>query len=306
MNAKGITLIEMMVAIAIAAVVTTGAFMFFNNTYSFTVVHGQTAEMQREGRIAMDIIGREIRATGFGIREPLTGTIQGATEVIQPGNNADPDPVGVANKLDRITLLGGYQRVGTLTAAATAGATAFAVALLPGVAAATLDNKTITVGGFYLGTVTARTGATNPVITVSPALNRDFSTRNSVFIIQTIRYRVGIPAGETEPVLFREIDLDNNGTFDQTAVIASGIEDLQFAYLLSNGNEPDSPAAVTPPAVPLIRAVRVSILSRRLHPSATALISTRPAVEDHAAAGAADRYHRRLLTKVVQVRNLGF
>ena len=303
MNKKGFTLLELLIAMAITIIITAAGYTFFNNTFNFSVLHSRTAEMQRETRVAIDMISREIRNAGFGIVEPLTGIIQGAVSPIQASNNVDPDPAGTASKLDRITLVEGYEVIGTLNAAAVIGAATITMTPSTGVnpTSPTIVGKTVTLEGFYTGTVTAVAGG--PAIytlTLGTPLNRAYTTLNTVTLVRTITYRVAVPSVGAEPVLYR-----NDGGGDQ--VIASGIEDLQFAYLLSDGTETNAPAAVAPPAVPSIRAVRVSLLARGRDPNASATqISTRPVLEDHAAGASADRYHRRLVTKVVEVRSLGF
>lgn len=308
MNRKGFTLIELMVAIALTGIVTAAGFTFFNNTFNFSVLHKQTIDMQRESRIAIDILSREIRLAGLGMIDPMIGSLQSTVALIQPGNNVDPDPSGTASKLDRITLVGGFEGVGTLSAAATAGATTISVNFLTGITPTYLVGKTITLEGFYYGTVTSRVGATN-TFNISPPLpiTRNYSTLNTVVVIQRVTYRVAVPAGETEPVLYREVDLNNDGVIDQSDIIASGIEDLQFAYLLTDGTEVNSPPAIALPRTGAqISAVRVSLLVRGKDPKSAARPSTRPVLEDHSAGTAADRYHRKVMTKVVEVRNLGF
>src|SRR5581483_3567639 len=302
---KGFTLVELMVAIAITGIVTAAGFTFFNNTFNFSVLHKRTIDMQRETRIGIDILSRDIRLAGFGMIDPMVGTFQSAVPIIQAGNNVDPDPAGNAGKLDRITLVGGYQGVGTLSAAASSGAGQISINFFAGVSPASLSGQTITLEGFYYGTAT-QVGATNN-FNISPPLNRNYSTLNTVVAIQRVTYRVAIPAGETEPALYRDVDLNNDGVVDQSDIVASGIEDLQFAYLLTDGTEVNSPPAITLPRTGTqISAVRVSLLVRGKDPKTTARPSTRPALEDHAAGTVADQYHRKVMTKVVEVRNLGF
>ena len=304
MNERGFTLIEMMVAVGITLVITLAGYTFFNNTFNFSILHSRTAEMQRETRVAMDIMSREIRNAGFGIVEPLTGVIQGTVSPIQASNNVDAAPDGTANQLDRITVVEGYETIGALNAVAAAGATTITMTPSTGVnpTSPSIVGSTITLEGFYTGVVTAVSGGPAVyTLTLNSPLNRAYTGLNAVTLVRTITYHVGVPAGATEPVLYRNA---NDGNGDQ--IIASGIEDLQFAYLLSNGTETWTPTAVTPPTVPDIRAVRISLLARALDPNSKATqISTRQALEDHAGAATADRYHRRLVTKVVEVRSLG-
>ncbi len=296
-DARGFTLTELLVAIAVSVVVAAAGYVFYTSTYTFSVTNNRSAQMQRELRIAMDLIGRDLRAAGLGLIDPLTGVVRGAVAPIQPDNNADPDPAGTANQLDHIHLVGGFLPVGRLSAPAARGATTITVALSPGIGTSDLNGQTFTLEGFYYGTATWTGSGTT--FTVNPALDRDYTTLDSVLVIQTITY--GIDTSGAEPVLYRQIGA---GTRE---VLASGVEDLQFAYLMADGSVANAPAVAAPPALPDIRAVRVSLLARSLdpRPKVTA-VSTRPALEDHAAAGAADRYHRRLVTKVVEVRNFGF
>ena len=87
--------------------------------------------------------------------------------------------------------------------------------------------------------------------------------------------------------------------------LAPNIEDLQFAYQLADGtwsNAPTSPED--------IRAVRINVLARTPFadhsPGQTGTIGQRPDIEDHDVSNAADGFRRRLLSSVVEVRNLGF
>lgn len=302
MNEKGFTLPELLIGMGITLVITAAGYTFFNNTFNFSMLHSRTAGMQQESRVALDIMSREIRNAGFGIVDPLTGLIQGTASPVQAFNNVDDDPSGVASKLDRITIIEGLETIGSLSAEALKDATTFTLTASPGVSLGpSLVGNMITIEGFYTGTVQSVAGTGPYTITVTPRLDRKYTMLNAVLLIRTITYRVAVPTPGAEPVLYRNAG-DGNG--DQ--VIASGIEDLQFAYLLNDGTETNAPAAVAPPTVPAIRAVRISLLARSRDPNASsARISTRPALEDHGAGASADGYHRRLFTKVVEVRNLG-
>lgn len=319
MNAKGFTLLELLIATVIAVVISAAGYTFFTNTFNFSVVHSRNIEMQRETRIAIDLMSREIRTAGFGVRNPLASNEIHPAATLNPiitaGNNVDPDPSGVASQLDRIALWGGFQQIGTLTCAvppcanpvAAEGANQILVQPTAGTDPTnpTVVGATVTLEGFYVGTVAAIAGPNGNgayTLTLGSPLNRDYSQNNSVLRLQQIVYSVAVPGGETEPVLFRSDD----GVLPGQRV-ASGIEDLQFAYLLSNGTAVNDPGAVAATSIPSIRAIRIGMLARGQDPSQNAnSVSTRPALEDHAAGGAADRFHRRLIRKVAEVRNLGF
>jgi prepilin-type N-terminal cleavage/methylation domain-containing protein len=303
MNERGITLLELLIAMAITLVVTASAYNFYLNSFNFVIQQGRTTGMQQEIRAAVDIMSRDIRNAGLGVIDPLTGTIQGVAQPIQAGNNVDTDAAGNANVLDRIILIGGYRTVGILNATAALGASQITLLPVPGVSPAspTIVGQTITLEGFYTGTVTAMSGPAGGVytLTLNPSLNRAYTQLDSVIVVQTVTYHVAVPPGETEPALYR-----NDGTVDQ--VIASGIEDLQFHYFLTGGLDTNAPAAVTPPAVSPIRAVRISLLARSRDPDKNKIaVSNRQALEDHPGVLIKDRYHRRTIIKVAEVRNLG-
>lgn len=323
MNAKGFTLLELLIAVSIAVVISAAGYTFFTNTFNFSVVHSRNIEMQRETRGALDLISREIRAAGFGVRNPLASSEVHPSATLNPiitaGNNVDPNPSGVASQLDRISIWGGFQQIGTLTCAvpppcvnpvAAEGTNQILVKPTAGTdpTAPSVVGKTVTLEGFYVGKVTAVAGpnGTAPdiyyTLTLDSLLNRDYSQNNGILLLQQIVYSVAVPGGETEPVLFRSDD----GVLPGQR-LASGIEDLQFSYLLSNGTAVNNPGAVAATSIPSIRAVRIGMLARAQDPSQNAnSVSTRPALEDHAAGGAADRFHRRLIRKVAEVRSLGF
>jgi prepilin-type N-terminal cleavage/methylation domain-containing protein len=307
MKERGFTLLELLIAMAITIFVMAAGYSFFNNTFNFSLVHSRKTEMQRETRTAIDILSREVRNAGFGILDPFgdgnLAAMGALSRSITPANNVDPDPSGVVGQLDRITVWGGYEQVGTLTCAvppcidpvaAQGDVTVFMIPL----AGTTPDisGKTVTIDGFHTAVVTAVVAG--PIagvytLTLSAGLDRNYSSAASVVLLQQVAYQVDTTGAE--PFLSRSV----NGGAGQ--LIASGIEDLQFAYVMQNGTIVDNPAG----AATDIRAVRISMLARQRDPSATAEISTRPAVEDHAAAASADRYHRRLITRVVEVRNHG-
>lgn len=312
MNERGFTLLELLIAMAITVIVLAAGYSFFNNSFNFSVVHSRNTEMQRETRSAIDILSREVRNAGFGILDPFGDTNLAAVaglSSITPSNNADPDPSGAANKIDRITLRGGYQMIGTLTCAVppcanlvtAEGDITILVAPLAGTnpTSPSIVNETITLDGFYTGVVSAVAGPNGNgayTLMLSTPLNRAYSASNSVVMMQQVIYQVMMNG--TEPALFRTV---NTVTPGAVQLIASGVEDLQLAYLMNDGTISNNPAG----AATNIRAVRISMLARQRDTNAAAAISARPSMEDHTAAASADRYHRRLTTRVVEVRNHG-
>ncbi|HEX7124973.1 MAG TPA: PilW family protein [Thermodesulfobacteriota bacterium] len=296
---KGLTLVELMMAIALSLVIGAVGYVFYATTVTFAATQGRAAAMQADIRVAADMLSRDIRNAGFGILDPFAREVIGATPPVAPANNVDSGVDGIG-QTDRITLRGGYVIAGALIADATQGATTIRLTPQAGIDPQTLNGQTITIEGFYTGTAGAWTSATN-TLAISPGLTRDFNAGDAVVIVRTVSWSVAVPTGETEPALFRD---DGGGAGPQ--IVARGVEDLQFAYLLANGTEANGPVLPALPAWPTVRAVRFTIVARR--PEARAdqrAVSIRPAVEDRGAGAAADAYRRRIITKVVEVRNLG-
>jgi prepilin-type N-terminal cleavage/methylation domain-containing protein len=82
-NKRGVTLIELLVALAIAAVTLAGiyrVFIFQSKTYA---LQDQVVEVQQSVRGAMDIILRDLRMTGFDDDNPAS-TVTVATPIVTP------------------------------------------------------------------------------------------------------------------------------------------------------------------------------------------------------------------------------
>ncbi len=293
-------MIELMIAMGVSSVVVLAAYTFFSNSLNFTLLQSANNEMQQEIRIASDIMAREIRNAGFGIIKPLTKTPHPAAgafpTITTSGNNASPDPDGLANQLDTISISGAYRIVGTLDVLGVSNALTVNIAPLAGTDPTnpSIVGRVVTIDGFYTDLVTdvVALGGGIFTLTFNNPLNRDYAQGNTVSILERITYVVAPNGGES--ALWRSDGVNNE-------VIASGIEDLQIAYLLNDGTIVNNPGGALSP----VRGVRLSLSARRADPNDTARISSRPALEDHTAGAAADRFHRRSMTRVVEIRNLG-
>ncbi len=299
MSHKGFTLIEFMIAMAITSVVSAAGYSLFSHSLNFTLLQSSRNEMQQEIRIASDIMARDIRNAGFGIINPLTKTPHAAAAAfptLTSGNNASPDPDGTANQLDTISISGAYRVVGVLDVLGASNALTVNISPLAGTDPTnpSIVNGVVTIDGFYTNRVTDVLPAGGGIftLTLNAPLNRDYAQGNTVSILEQITYSVA-PNG-LESALWRSDGVNNE-------VIASGIEDFQIAYLLNDGTIVNNPGGAVSP----LRGVRLSLSARRADPKDTSLISSRPASEDHAAGAGVDLFHRRSMTRIVEIRNLG-
>jgi prepilin-type N-terminal cleavage/methylation domain-containing protein len=288
---KGFTLVELMVVVAIFFFILAGVFTAYITQHHASVIQAQVTDTQQNARIAMDFFSKEIRMAGFG--KPA-GAVNGFSDAVSPAiNNDATSGNNVLNGTDQITVVTGYRQISTLASAASADSTTITL-----VANAdrfnTSTKKFVCIDGVGLIDNYAVTGIAGNVLTVSPALHRSYQMRAPVLLVKAITYSVN-DAG----VLTRN---ENTGGGAQT--LATNIEDLQFAYQLADDTWSNAPASPED-----IRAVRINVLARTRfedhHPGQTGTIGQRPDIEDHDVNNVTDGFRRRLLTSVVEVRNLG-
>ena len=94
MNRKGITLIELLVALCITAILLAGVYKtFISQQHTFTV-QDQVADLQQSVRLAINRMTRELRMAGFGRIGAsdsnffAPGPINGFNQVLNPGGDA--------------------------------------------------------------------------------------------------------------------------------------------------------------------------------------------------------------------------
>ena len=98
----GLTLIELLVALAVSAILTAGVYQTFISQQKTYTVQDQVVDTQQNVRVALDRMIREIRMAGY--RKDLlasAGHISSYTEVITPVNNANH----VGKSDDQITVI---------------------------------------------------------------------------------------------------------------------------------------------------------------------------------------------------------
>ncbi len=338
MGERGITLVELMVAVMIAMVVVAAGYTIMVSTERASTVNDQTSQMQQNARIALELVSRDIQLAGFG----FNGAIGNCTNALVPldnnvaGADTGPDSLRVAVPTTLGTLNGPVSGP-TTTLVLTGGSIApftpdFAV------------NSIVSVNGAASATVSAIAGDTLTLASPGIIAPAQFPSGATVYWLRCMTYAIGttnLKCSGNAPCLLRgvrnQVAFANVNDDPNMVPLAEGIEDLQLAYacdgctaatvgnpdgivddqngtntfdrddFISNNNWLGT--TVTPPS---IRLVRINIVARqnRRDPNWT---STGPVVaEDHnptADAGYnAQTYsnmRRRLVTKTVQVRNLG-
>ena len=106
-NNNGVTLIELMIVLVIAAILVGGIYTLFTNQQRSYFVQDRVAGIQQDARAALGIMARDIRMAGlwtgagsgtgfFGV-----GAIGGSNYAVDPGNGAQSDTMPqVLSRLD--------------------------------------------------------------------------------------------------------------------------------------------------------------------------------------------------------------
>lgn len=349
MNEKGFSLVELLVAMAIASVLgMAGVALFATSNWTYKV-NEDVSEAQQNVRVAMEWLAKDIRTAGFGLEDtPQTLWFDANGNGSRDSGETFTAPITVTNNStgpDTITILGIGYEAGLLgqggDAACNGNDDSYICLCRDNSAGGVCPNdyekpesfysagtykstrRYITLNGvnFYELSSTATDHTRNPTPSATPTkmklststLDKDYADGTPVYIIQAVTYSIGITGvgcSSLNPCLKSNDLTELRGTGDQT--IAESIEDLQFAYGIDvnpRDGKIDYTGSYTTanfvndPADPLsIIAVRANVVAKTRNIDMKGGTFTRPAVEDRAASSP-DGYRRRLLTKIIKLRN---
>jgi prepilin-type N-terminal cleavage/methylation domain-containing protein len=292
---KGLTLIELLIAMAISAILIAAIYRTFIGQHKVYTAQEQVVDMQQNARVAINRMMREIRMAGFGNVSnllPLTAftTFNGLqiltlNNIITPSDNKN----NVVQSDDQITIIGAFEQISTLAAVPTVGTNTIQLAGR----ASEFDNgyrKYISIGGLETHTIKDVPSTNTITFLDNDNVVNNFPVGTSVFKVKAITYRLRWDnSNPNMPVLTREDNTDGGGT----QVVAENIENLQFRYTLEDGSESDSPADASK-----IRLVRVTVNARTGIPD----LEFKADPEFKAGTGG---FRRRTITSNILVRNNG-
>ncbi len=267
---KGLTLIELSIAMAISAILIAAIYRTFILQHKTYTAQEQVVDMQQNARVAINRMMREIRMAGFGnVSDVLeSGGVNGFTDVITPNN-------------DSITIVGGFRQISTLVANAAGGQNRITLAnAKDAFEFEGAINHYISIGGLESNTVQSITGAD---LTLDPnrPLKVTYPAGTPIFKIHAIRYGLR-DNDDGVRVLFR--DLYPNTVSSQRDTVAENIENVQFEYFDVNQN----------PTVTAkdIRMVRVTVTAKT-------------GMSDPEFKAGTGGFRRRTITSNILVRNVG-
>ena len=329
---RGFSLIELMIAMAMFAVVSLAGFTVLGSGQKSSVMNDEVVKIQQSVRLALELISRDIRMAGYGnpatpSSVPYTGN--GCTSTVNPTNSSTgPDSIAIVT-MDRV--IGRLQQnapLGTATSTSTivldsvTGLSTNDIVTLDGLFTATVTaintgSKTLTLGTAIQTPQTFNgdtAGTGTQVVRLTCAKYTVNTTTNQLMRQDDSTGAVAVVDGIEDLQLAYGVDADGDGRIDDQSG-SSGIDCLDLtpnslASAVTNsvgcsGTPPTTvstpPTAATPTTV---RVVRISVVGRAGKKDPTFLTNSAVSVEDHNIASITG-YRRRVLTRTVSLRDLG-
>ena len=260
-RSKGVTLIELLIALMISAILIAGIYRIFLYHQRTYVTQEQVADMQQNVRVAINRMMREIRMAGFGGKNDnshgnndiinIFGNVNGFANIINPENNVTED--GITH--DRITVVAAYSQIATIAANVTAGDNLLRVNYTGSTKFNSDARKYVCINGRNNYEIVPTAG-NNLTLAGTFTLNENHSAGEPVFLVRAIRYGLRVDT-QGIPVLFRDL-YPNTGSSKRES-IAEYIEDLKICYILAKDPNSCVPVVGNPTQ---IRGIRIAITAR--------------------------------------------
>jgi prepilin-type N-terminal cleavage/methylation domain-containing protein len=273
-KSKGVTLIELLIALLISGIIIAGIYRTFIQQQKSYATQDQVADMQQNVRVAINRMMREIRMAGFG-------NVQGVLPVTFPGvgrtypNVINPD-LPNPGELTIVSAIGGNA---TLLKQPTelVGAIVLAPNQIQVSALAEFDtnNKSyISIGGLESNSIIA-IDVPNKILTLNTDVGNFYNTNGStlVYAVRGISYQIDNSSGK--PILRRDENI--GGGFQP---VADNIEAIEF-------RNPDGSTPLNPNSTSM--QVAVTARTDRQDPELQK--------------GGGDGYRRRQFTSIILQRN---
>jgi prepilin-type N-terminal cleavage/methylation domain-containing protein len=279
MRQKGLTLIELLVALTISGILGAGIYRTFVGQQHTYEVQDQVVDLQQNVRMAMNQLVRDIRMGGFGRIDSKTYGASGMhgkyKNIVTPGNSD-------------LTVVAGYEQMTTLAADAGSGLDTITVTDASSFSTSgpkqyicingteshrikKIDGKKITF--FDDGNDTGK-------------LIENHYVNEPVFMVKAISYSLGLSDGKM--CLLR-----NENLGDGSQPVAENIESLQFVYTIK---EDDGSLVLYDGNMPGNKRDKVRMIQVR--------IVAKTDRQDPEMVKAGDGFRRRTLTSEIQLRNL--
>jgi len=264
-RSKGITLIELLIALVISSVVMAALYRTAISQQKAYIIQDEVIDMQQNLRNALSRMAREIRMAGYGFCKPPANIVDingaNSSQIINAVNGANNDSITIV-MADEVAKLSQNAATGTNQIQLD----------VTGV----FDNdkkKYLCINGLNNYLVQTVNGN---LVTLTANLSEDHVINESIHLLKAITFSI-------TPNTTNLVRNENTGDGDQ--ILADNIEGLQLQYTLSNGTVVNSPG--TPSDV---REVNITITGRTSMP-------------DPQYSG--DGYRRQTVSSNVDLRNMG-
>jgi type IV pilus assembly protein PilW len=344
----GFTLIELMISLVIFGLLSLAAFSVLVSGQQTAIQNDQTVQVQQNVRLAMDLISRDLRMAGYG--NPAANSLGGCANHITATDSA----VGP----DSISVMTVNQQVGTVATDFVTG-NILRIRGVNGQAPSVGNGTVITIEGVFTAkingapsVVDSQTSDVTLGKTDSPATPQGVSAPQ-VFLLGTpvlsltcVTYTVNGAASDPPFQLMRNttaaaggavalvdgiesiqfayaLDADNNGTIDEQAGSAAGVDCLDYIpnrILLPNnsngcttvGTVATLPASMNITPTP-VRQIRITVVARAIPPAAAnrpgntwrdpTYTTSSAIITENVQLANAPGIRRRTLTKIISLRN---
>lgn len=312
----GFTLIEMMVSLVLFSFAIAGVL-----AVAVAMVNGF-----REQRLSVNTEAASRSAMDF-----MSDGLRGASPAVTTGVIYHPDPDGTCidkafnlinspSQPDELQVVFAYGSVVTSSRAIYTGGTTLEVADASELSAG--DSVLIT--DHAVGHLFKITGISTNELTGSITCSANIPTggyKAGSIVVRALDVVFYIENLDNIPTLW--MDPDPGALVSAAEPLAEGIEDMQIAVAMDTGTDGVSEIGVaagddewihnvageTLPLTGAFRAVRITFIAQGIGKASGAVTTTgssyRPAAEDRPVAASPDNYRRRVLTSIVEVRNLG-
>jgi prepilin-type N-terminal cleavage/methylation domain-containing protein len=270
-KAKGVTLIELLIALVISAIIIAGIYRTFIQQQKSYATQDQVADMQQNVRVAINRMMREIRMAGFG-------NVQGVLPVTFLGTRIYPNVINIdLPNLGELTIVSAIGGNAILTAQPGGPLASNQIQVSALAEFDTNDRKYISIGGLESHFITA-IDVPNRVLTLNTDVGNFYQIGGPnptlVYAIRGISYQIDGSSGK--PILRRDENI--GGGFQP---VADNIEAIEF-------RNPDGSTPLNPNSMSL----QVAVTARTDRPD--------PELQK-----AGDGYRRRQFTSIILQRNRG-
>ena len=300
---QGFTLVELLVAMAIATVVLTAIFFTFKSQQDSYVVQSQVAMTQQNVRGAMQMISRDIQMAGYYTNfEASIITMNwddmGADESMHPilfaRDNISAVGDDIKDNTDLVVIVKASLENGRQLALSEAASGTTASSTLRDAGNLIQDKYALLVKNDLSRAEFFQVTNSAGIINLSKSLVESYSEDDWIFRADIIIYYVD-DADPAHPNLMRR----NLGNNEEAQVMAEDIDNLQFRYVLDDGSAVDSGFNERD-----VRAVEIYLLGRTRN-----IIRGYTDPNTYNMGGMnvtpGDGYRRRLLKALIKTRNIG-